>query len=156
MKTKYLFPYRLKSFGWIILIPSLILGLHYLMTDYEPGFLDFRVLAFFDNPLFEDGEFMSLIDNNFYNEILGALIILGALFVGFSKEKVEDELISTIRLESLVWATYINYGILLLSLIFVYDLSFFYVLVLNMFTILLLFILNFKWKIWRLRKSEET
>lgn len=155
MKANYLFPYRLKSLGWCILIPSLLLGLHYLATDYEPGFLNLRVLAFFDNPPFGDQEFMRVIDNNFYNEILGTLIILGAVFVGFSKERVEDELISKIRLEALVWATYINYGILLLSLIFVYDLSFFYVLVLNMFTILLLFILSFNWKIWRLRKSEE-
>ena len=91
--------------------------------------------------------------NNVLNEICGVLIILSGLLVAFSKEKEEDELISMIRLESLVWATYWNYAILLLGFVLVYDMAFLTVMVFNMFTILILFIIKFNWALHKLKKS---
>jgi len=60
-----------------------------------------------------------------------------------------------IRLESLVWATYINYGVLILALIFVYDIPFFWVLVFNMFTTLIFFIIRYNWALNNSKKSIE-
>ena len=77
------------------------------------------------------------------NEIVGIFIIVSSILVAFSEEVNEDEYISKIRLESLVWAVYINYGILLVAFLFIYDFSFFWVMMLNMFTILLFFIIRF-------------
>jgi hypothetical protein len=54
--------------------------------------------------------FIGIVNNNILNEILGVVIILSLLVVAFSKEKSEDEYISKIRLESLVWSVYLNYG----------------------------------------------
>ena len=71
------------------------------------------------------------------------------------KEKTEDEFIAMIRLESLVWATYINYGVLILALIFVYDIPFFWVLVFNMFTTLIFFIIRYNWALNNSKKSIE-
>ena len=73
--------------------------------------------------------------------------------MAFSKEKDEDELIAKIRLESLVWAMYLNYGILLLTFLLLYDFSFYWAMVFNMYTMLFFFIIRFNIKIWRLRKS---
>jgi hypothetical protein len=97
---------------------------------------------------------MGITKNNVLNEILGILIIIGALLVAFSKEKTEDEYIAKTRLESLVWATYFNYGILLIAILFVYDLAFFWVMVFNMFTLLLFFIVRFNYMIFKLNKTE--
>jgi len=83
---------------------------------------------------------------------VGIVLIISGLMVAFSKEKDEDEFISSIRLSSLVWATYWNYAILLVALILVYDLTFYWVMLFNMFTILVLFIVKFNWSIWRSRK----
>ena len=69
------------------------------------------------------------------------------------EEKTEDEFISRLRLESLVWATYVNYIILALSIIFIYDEVFFWVMILNMFTILLFFLLRFNWILSRTKKQ---
>jgi hypothetical protein len=85
------------------------------------------------------------VKNNVFDELIGLLLIAGGLFIAFSKEETEDEFIAKIRLESLVWATYFNYAILMLSVIFVYGMSFFGVLVFNMFTLLLFFIIRFNW-----------
>ena len=71
----------------------------------------------------------------------------------FSKEKDEDEFIAKMRLESLVWATYVNYSILLLALIFVFGIAFFWVMAANMFTLLFFFIIRFHWVMTRARKN---
>lgn len=153
MKLNYLFSTKYKNIGWLILVPSAICGLITVITDYEPYFLDLYVPAIFVDELFGNRQFLGMVKNNILNEILGVLIIISSLLVAFSKEKIEDEYISKIRLESLVWAVYVNYGILLFSFIFIFDLSFLWVMIFNMFTILLFFIIRFNWQISKLKKS---
>jgi hypothetical protein len=153
MKSNYLFPSKFKFLGLVILIPVSILGLLMLIYGYEPELLNVRVLSIirdeFNTPL----SYFSIENNNIYNEIIGCLLIASALMVAFSKEKKEDEFIAKIRLESLVWATYFNYAILFISLIFVYDLAFLWVMVFNMFTLLIFFILRFNWQVWKMNKN---
>ncbi|WBX76035.1 hypothetical protein PG911_15525 [Tenacibaculum ovolyticum] len=152
MKRKYLFPNKYKRIGWLILIPSIIIGLIVFTQEYEPIFLDFNVPAVFIGQTFEGESFIRIIKNNILNEILMVLIIMSSLFVAFSKEKIEDEYISKIRLESLVWAVYVNYGVLLLSSLFIFDISFLFIMVFNMFTVLIFFIIRFNLQIYRLKK----
>ena len=158
MKSKYLIANKYKKFGWIVLIPSAVIGLITFISEYEPSLLDFNLPALFIDsfgaPFFQgEAKLFGMVQNNILNEILGVLIIISSLVVAFSKEKFEDEYISNIRLDSLVWAVYINYGILLLSFIFVFDFSFFRVMVFNMFTLLLFFIIRFNWQVSKLQKS---
>jgi hypothetical protein len=94
-----------------------------------------------------------MTENNVLNEIIGVILILSFLMVAFSREKQEDELIAKIRLDSLVWATYLNYAVLLFSLLFVFGLSFLWVMIFNMFTILLFFVIRFHWQVRKLNKS---
>jgi hypothetical protein len=155
MTTKYLFPYKYKKIGWLILVPSAIAGLVSLPVSYEPSFLNFNVPAIFISELFGDTKLVGMVNNNMLNDIVGLLIIISSLLVAFSKEKSEDEYISKIRLESLVWAVYVNYGILLLSFLIIYDGSFLWVMLFNMFTILIFFIIRFNWQISRLKKSAN-
>jgi len=156
MKLNYLFPSKYKKIGWILFFPSLILGLLTVIFDFEPDFLDVNVLGIFVNEIFGEKKFFGIINNNILNEILGIAMIVGSILVAFSKEKDEDEFISKIRLESLVWATYLNYAILFLAFIFVYDLSFLWIMIFNMFTILIFFIIRFNWQIRKFRKTAES
>ena len=153
MASKYLIASKFKPIGWIILIPSVILGLFTLFNEWEPPFFDATVFGIFIDSFINTDKMFGTIENNILDELLGILVIVGSLFVAFSRERDEDELISKIRLESLVWATYWNYGILILAFLLVYDISFFWVMVFNMFTILIFFIIKFNIEIWKLRKS---
>ena len=152
MKLNYLFPNKYKKIGWLIFIPSAIIGLITLILDFEPNSLDFNVPAIFIEELLGDKHFFGIVNNNILNEILGVLILLSSLLVAFSKEESEDEYISKIRLESLVWAVYFNYAILLISSLFIFDFAFLWVMIFNMFTILLFFIIRFNWQISKLKK----
>jgi len=145
MKTSFLFPNSFKKVGWLLLIPSTVLGLLVIFADFEISFLTLTVFTLFnDASIFKaqaaDGP---MIYNNLTNELAGVIFMVGAILVGFSKEKQEDEYIAKIRLESLVWATYLNYGFLLFGLLFVYGLPFLTFMVFNMFTVLIFFIIRF-------------
>lgn len=155
MKTNYLFPNQYKKWGWLVLIPSTIIGFFVVQLEYSPNLLDVNVPAIFVDDFSGKTKLIGIVKNNILDEILGVLILISAILVAFSKEKVEDELISKIRLESLVWATYINYAVLLLSILFVYDFSFMWVLIFNMYTILFFFIIRFNWQIFKLKKIAK-
>ena len=155
MKNNFLLPNRFKKIGWIIFVPVVLIFLFLEISKIEISFLNIRVFALFSN-MFPDGhKFCTIIKDNFTDEILGILMIVSSIFIAFSKEKYEDEFISKIRLESLVWATYLNYGILVLAMLFVYGFAFFYVMEFNMFTVLIFFIIRFNWVVYKSKKLLE-
>jgi hypothetical protein len=155
MKTTYLFPNSYKRLGLFLFIPTFIFGLYTLISDYEPTVLDINVFALFVDEIMGEKKLFAIIENNVLNEILGVLMIISSVLLAFSKEKDEDEFISKIRLESLVWATYVSYTILIFGFVFVYDLSFFWWMIINMYTILFFFIIRFNWKISRIKKTLQ-
>ena len=153
MSLNYLFPNKYKRIGWIVLIPSVIVGVISLVVDIEPAFLDFEVPTLVVNELLQKTKFFGFSENNLFDEIIGALIVISGILVAFSKEKSEDELIAKIRMEALTWATYVNYAILLFAILFIYDFAFFWVMIFNMFTVLIIFIIRLTWQISQLNRS---
>jgi hypothetical protein len=154
MKTKILFPNHFKRIGWIILIPSAILGVLSVFDAIKFGFLsNVKMFALYSDDFPSGNTVFGFVKNNISDEILGILCIVGAILVAFSKEKHEDEFIAKIRMESLVWATYINYAILIFCMLFFYSIGFLYVMIFNMFTILLFFIIRFYYLLYKSNKS---
>ncbi|RAR49780.1 hypothetical protein B0I10_103201 [Flavobacterium lacus] len=152
--TNYLFPNRLKKIGWLLFIPSLIGAVLYSIYEPEFEFLNLRPLAIFNDNIFVSS-FFTRTENNLLDEILCIFLIVGGMFVAFSKEKIEDEMVAKFRMESLVWATYVNYIILLVCVIFVYGMPFLTVMMYNMFTLLFFFILRFYWMIYKSSKALD-
>ena len=156
MKTNFLFPNKCRIIGWMLLIPATLLGCMVIFNDFEFSFLNIKVLSLmpakFDaTPGITPHVFQlwSIIDDNFTSEIASILFIVGALFVVFSKEKNEDEYIAKIRLESLMWATYVTFAIQIFCLLFFYEFKFFLSMIINMFTILIVFIIRYNFIIFR-------
>lgn len=146
MKKSYLLPHRFKKIGWILLILGLILGVAMrffgLDSDYF-GKISFFGMISEKSFISSEKHFFDIVENGFLDELVSLLVITGGVLVGFCKTKVEDEFILQMRLTSLVWSVYVNYGILFLAVLFVFDMPFFDVMVLNMFTVLLFFIIRF-------------
>ena len=130
MKTKFLLPYRLKFVGWVLFLLGLfLLGFALITGTEDPDFLSTEVFALAANTIHIGGAdtatYFKFIENNIFDEIIELLLIIGGICIAFSKHKNEDEFISKLRLDSLLWATYINYGVLIFSILFIYELSFF-------------------------------
>ena len=82
-------------------------------------------------------------------------IAIGGILATCSREKVEDEMISHIRLNALLIALYVNYAILIVCSLLVYDFDFVQVMIYQMFTILLVFMFIFRYQVWRLQKGAD-
>ena len=155
MKSRFLFSHHYKPIGWVIFVIGFILGIILMLNDYN--YPEWEVSVF---PLISENDFFSKpafewSTNNIADEIASVFIIVGGILVCFSKTKDEDEYISKIRMESLIWATYVNYIILIITILFVFDSSFFNVLIFNMFTILLFFMVRFHYELYKLKNVKE-
>lgn len=142
-----LFPYKYKKVAWVFFGLSVIFGLYLIFINDDPEFSRIYYEKVKDNGLFRQTHI------NFIDEIVSIVLIISSLLVAFTREKEEDEYISKIRLESLVWATYVNYGLLIFAIIFVYGFAFLDVMLFNMFTLLIFFIIRFNIYKFKLKKQ---
>jgi hypothetical protein len=155
MKTKFLLPNKYKKVGWVLMIPSAIFGLFTVFTNFEPEWLKVPMFTFFaDKTPFSSEEtiYFSTITTNIANEIAAIFFLVSAILVAFSKAKNEDEFITKLRLESLVWSTYIHFGILLIGMLFLFNIEFFTFMIFNMFTLLLVFIVKFNVSLFKSKR----
>lgn len=153
MKTKFLLPEKYGKWGVILFIPSFALGILFLIFEYRPEFLTVNMPAIMSNEIFEETVYFDFVKNNLTDEIISLLLIISLIMIGFSRDKEEDELIGHIRLKSMGIAFLVNYGILILGLLFVYGLSFYMILLFNMFTLLLVYCTIYKVKLYNFKNS---
>nr|WP_317631729.1 hypothetical protein [uncultured Flavobacterium sp.] len=151
MKTNYLFPYRFKKLsGLVFWLALLILVVLYTCNTSLEFKINSKVFSIVNNPsIVEDIQWFNWIENDIIDECLFFILIIAGLVHAFSKEKIEDEMVSKIRLDSLVWATYFNYILSLLCYLFVYGLPFLNIMCVALFSHLLFFIIRFRWVIYK-------
>jgi hypothetical protein len=132
MKTRFLFPYWFRY-----------LGLACFMA-HIPVMLFFKKYHDMDNP--DTGLFTG---SHIFFIFTTLMVTIGLFLFAFSKEKIEDEQIMQLRRDSLQWAVYFNYVVLIATLIFTEHMEIGHIMMLNMWTLLLFFILRFQWAIIR-------
>lgn len=146
MRSVILLPGKYKTIGIVILGLSLALGILVRFWDFE---IDFLTVVLKDKPgMFDD-------KINFTDEFALSGIILGLLFIAFAREKREDEFINRTRLESWQWAVLINYILLLLATWAVHGFAYIDVMMYNMLTIPIIFIVRFHYVMYKTNSFKE-
>lgn len=147
MKNSLLLANKYKVFGWVIFLVFVALGIACMQLDFKiPGF------ALYNHT--QDG-LLDFIDYNLTNELALTGITVGLLMIVFTKEKVEDEYIAMLRLKSLQWAVLLSYVILFIVNFSFYGLTFLVLLVYNLWTTLIVFIVIFYWSMFKLNKEGQ-
>ena len=143
MRTNYLFPFQSRYFGIALVLIHIPIKL--LWDKLYPGGYPH------ENPSNVDGSFLFSPPHLFF---IGTtlMVLVGLFLIAFSKEKIEDEQIVQLRLDSLRWAIYLNYAILLFSLVFTHGGDSNHILMLNIWLPLLFFILRFQWVLYRMNR----
>ena len=157
MKLNYLLPNKCKPVGWFLFIGGIILGFLSFFENINDDVITIPMLSIFDKNYLgsDEGQLFAIIETGILSEIIAVAIIIGGLLIALSKEKIEDEFIDKLRTDSFVWAMITNYIILLLATIFIYGMTFFTVLVFNMFTPLIFFIIRFNFLKHKSTSDEE-
>ena len=142
MKKNYLFPHYFQWIGLAIAVIS------FVALCVGPN-MDFsiRMPALYNGDISFDEEsnsgFFRMADTGMFS-IAMPLLIIGLIFLGFSKEKVEDEFVQYLRSQSLIWSTYVTAGLFILGTLLIYGLTYLLIPYMVFFVFLLLFILKFK------------
>ena len=137
-----LLPKRFKTAGWLLLIPGGILSAVRFFFGIKIRELDFKVFAFYSS--FFESKYFTFIQNNYTEEAAGALLMLGLIFIAFSKEEVEDDNVMQFRLRSLFMASYIFLSLVLLTILFVFGFAFINLLITEVFIMPAAYIIIFK------------
>ena len=134
MKERWLLPSGFKKIGWAIFVPTLLMGIG---------------ICFFST------DFGLPVPEAVYNNIAIIGSVVGGLFIGFSREKCEDEMIQRIRLDSLLVAMWINYLALIAVSLLCYDLTYLTVLSCGMVTPLVIFLVVYHLSLYRLKRASR-
>ena len=144
MQSKYLFPYRSRFVGLALIL--LHIPVRATWEYFYPSLSEHKLPV-------KPGDSLLFTNQHLFYITSAILMLTGLFLIAFSKEKIEDEQIAQLRLDSLRWAIYLNYVILLLSLVFTNGVDFIDILRLNLWVPLLFFIIRFRWVLFRLNRS---
>ncbi len=141
MKDKLLIAHSWKTLGWVLAVPAFVGGIIFMVLDCPESLTvaipDWLARFMWVERFMQNGPTsrISLMD-----ELISLSLLAGLLLLAFSKEKIEDEWIQKVRLESFQWAFLVNSLLLAAFTIFTHGLPFLSVMVYNMFTPLLIFV----------------
>lgn len=158
MKTNYLFPHKFKWISGVLFVLSLlVLVLYFMFAEDEdsPLYLPVKVFAFVDSGFLTKSVFFGWTTNSITDEILMLVVLVSGIIYAFSKEKHEDEMVLAIRLHCLAWSTIANYSIILLCYSFIFGFGFLNILMVAMFSQLLIFIILFRYKMYRFNNTRQ-
>jgi hypothetical protein len=146
-------PHRYKPLGWFIFGISTFLGILYLInTDLLPRW-EVNFPAVLSNEFFGNTTFFTLAVTDLTTLLTAIGIIIGGIMVGFSQEKVDDEYLNQIRLKGLQYAFLTHCILLIFSLLFVREMALLMVMMLNIFVMVILFVIITQVLLYRIQKS---
>ena len=149
MKKNYLFPNSFKIVGLAITAVAFIALIIWMLLEISP---EFKMPAVIEGDFLGDCDFFCIADCGLITFIMPVLII-GLIFIGFSKEKIEDEFVMSIREQSLVWATYCAAILLVIFTLTIYSWSYLYAMYSIFPLFLILFIIKFRIELHKANKE---
>lgn len=154
MRQNFLLPAVFRKIGWILFLSGFLLGILGLTTDLLNNFaLEMSLPGFFNVGLLSSELRFGFSSTDIVGELIYMLVTVGGLFVGFAKEKVEDEFINFLRFNALGWAVWVNYVIFILLVLFVHDFLFLNVLIMQSVLLLIIFVFRFRFLTFRHRRN---
>jgi len=141
MKPTFLFPHWCRYLGWGLVIAHVPLT----MIGKAAGMVNIMDWSPSGEPLFSG--------QHLYFIFTTLLMVSGLFLVAFAKERIEDEQLWQLRLNALRWSIFVNYILLIVSLLFLDDIR--HILELDLIIPLFFFIIRFQWSIFRLNRSIQ-
>ena len=150
MKNKMFLPIQFKIGGWILIVAGIILTIIYASTNLR---ISIPVLAVYSS--YMEAKLFTIFTTNFAEELIMLLYVCGFLFVTFSRCRNEQESDNELRLIAIFKALIYNTIFLAFSILFIYGNGFMLVLVLNLFSTFIFYVLLFAWLKYKRKRAQE-
>lgn len=139
---KYLLPHFFQPAGLIIFLAGIVFSILRFSIGIKPKFLDVKVFAVWSTYL--DTKYMKFISNNIGEEICGFVTVLGLFLISFSREKVEHDHFSALRLKAFMITGYIWAVFILASFWLIFGLAFVNIMSFNLVLPLMIYSVIFR------------
>lgn len=146
MLTKFLLPYYMKFVGLAFFLPMAALLVLSGVYEFELSWLTWDGFR-------KDGNLFYGSDENFTYEVAYVGTFLSLFLIAFSKEKIEDEYIQKLRLDSLLLAFYLYSLISIVGTLVFYSFDYLLFMGYNTFSLQVFFIIRFRWVLLNQQKS---
>ncbi len=128
-----LFPHRFQPIGWVVFLLSVIAGCLRLLDVIS----------------------LSAVASIAINDAIVIGIVIGALFIVCSRERIEDEMTKSIRLSSLLNSIYVYASILIVCTICINGPKFLYFSIANLVLLPIIFVYIFRLEMHRYNKMSQ-
>jgi len=146
MLSKLLLPHHLQKVGWAMLLPFAVLTFFCAFYEFKFSWLDMSPGTL--------SEVFNFEDRNLTNEIAIIGLLFSLFLISFSKEREEDEYIQKLRLDSILVACYVYFLVNVVGTALFYGIDYLSFIFFNMFSIPVVFIVRFRWVMFKLRNSS--
>ncbi len=146
-----LFSHNTRIVGYLCLIPAIFLFIAKGIFKLDLQFLYVPVFAIVSS--FIETKYFFWMHSDISEELFAFSLIIGMTLIALSKEKHESNEINNLRLKAFSLALIINCAFLLFGLAFFYGISALYILTINLFSFLFLYVLIFKMFFYKTKKS---
>lgn len=148
--VNYLFPYKYKKVGYFLFLIGTSLFFLDSLFNQQLNMIIFKI---YDSKFLSSESWFEWSNDNILNELSIFFLFIGSMLSLFSREIVEDEFITKIRLESLVLGIYINIIILLLLNLIIFGTFFLTIILYSVFTYLVFAFIIFHYKLYIYKKE---
>ena len=155
MKQNYLLPHGFKRVGLIMLMPFLVACIWLLCGPCEGDWFIVDVPALFTLDIASTSEWFGMTVTDPVNEICMLGLLVSLVFIALSKEKDEDEMTAVVRMQSFVWGFWCTAILMLVAILFVYDLAFMYFAFASVFVCFIMYICKFNYEMIKIRRTEN-
>ena len=156
MKRTFLLPHRCKIAGWIVMVPLVIVWLLYWLDNIEAPLMNFPPFGDGLGNLGKVGKIAGTIVDHWPTAYIIA-IAASMMMVAFSRERDEDEYVASVRMKSLMISFWVDFTILAIATVTIYNFDYLYVMSTQMFLVLFLHIaiFNISMAVIRRRRGHE-
>ncbi len=134
----FLLPHYFKTIGIILVLVGIVFLVLYLKFNLNCTTNVFAVIS-----VFLENRYFSITKTNIIDEIILILIIVGFGLIVFSKEKNEREHLNVLREKALTKALIANTLFILFSVLFIYGGGFIGIMISNLFSVFIFYLIYF-------------
>ena len=138
-----------------MLVPFLAACIWLLCGPCEGDWFIVDVPALFTLDIASTSEWFSMTVTDPVNEICMLGLLVSLVFIALSKEKDEDEMTAVVRMQSFVWSFWCTAIMMLVAILFVYDLAFMYFAFASVFVCFIMYICKFNYKMIKIRRTDK-
>ncbi len=149
MKTLFLLSYKWKIFGYT---GFALVFIYYVFVFISGCYCEYPYSLFNNSFAMQSNQEYLYKILDLETDILTVIAFISLLVIGFSKEKVEDEYINHLRLNSFAWAIIVNAFYYLVVVVFL-NKGAILLIGFNLFTPIIIYYCRFKYLLFKLNRK---